>query len=139
MKIKEMPLDELELLSYLDIAYELLRTEKKQKTTQELFGEVCDLLKISNDDKMEMIGDFYMNLSMDKRFIMIDDKWDLKEFHSIKPVMDDDDDEIVEDEIETSYETEDDDFKVESDDDNDDDDMDDLGDLVVVDEEELEE
>ncbi len=47
MNVRQMPLEELELLSYTDIAYELLKLDKKPKTTHALFKEVCDILKIS--------------------------------------------------------------------------------------------
>ena len=47
MNVRQMPLEELELLSYTDIAYELLKLDKKPKTTRDLFKEVCDLLEIS--------------------------------------------------------------------------------------------
>ena len=45
MNIRQMPLEELELLSYTDIAYELLKLDKKSATTPILFGEVCKLLQ----------------------------------------------------------------------------------------------
>ena len=50
MNVRQMPLEELELLSYTDIAYELLKLDKKPKTTHALFKEVCDLLQISEDN-----------------------------------------------------------------------------------------
>ena len=94
MNIRQMPLEELELLSYTDIAYELLKLDKKPKTTRDLFKEVCDLLQISEDNMFEMIGDFYTTLTTDKRFILLDSaEWDLKEAHCVKTIIDDEDDE----------------------------------------------
>lgn len=144
MNVREMPLEDLELLSYTDIAYELLKLDKKPKTTPVLFGEVCKLLEISEDNMMEMIGDFYTTLTTDKRFLLLDSaEWDLKEFHAVKTIVDDeDDDESQEEETEeeTPEETEDEAVVGNIDEfDDTDDDMDDLEDLVVVTEEELEE
>lgn len=143
MNVRQMPLEELELLSYTDIAYELLKLDKKPKTTPALFGEVCKLLEISEDNMMEMIGDFYTTLTTDKRFLLLDSaEWDLKEFHSVKTIIDDEDDESDEDEEETDEPegTEDEAVASDMDDfDDADDDMDDLEDLVVVTEEEMEE
>lgn len=144
MNVRQMPLEELELLSYTDIAYELLKLDKKSKTTPVLFGEVCKLLEISEDNMMEMIGDFYTSLTTDKRFLLLDSaEWDLKEFHAVKTIVDDleDDDteETEEDEEEVPEETEDEAVVPDSMDFDDTDDMDDLEDLVVVTEEELEE
>lgn len=139
MNIRQMPLEELELLSYTDIAYELLKLDKKPKTTRDLFKEVCDLLQISEDNMFEMIGDFYTTLTTDKRFILLDSaEWDLKEAHSVKTIIDDEDYEEGEEE-----ETEEEEDEAVSNDEEDfddiDDEIDDLEDLVVVTEEEMDE
>lgn len=145
MNVRQMPLDELELLSYTDIAYELLKLDKSPKTTPVLFGEVCKLLEISEDNMMEMIGDFYTNLTTDKRFILLDSaEWDLKEAHSVKTIIDDEDDEENEEDEENDdeeiNETEDEAISDSVDDFDDvDEEMDDLEDLVVVTEEEMDE
>ena len=146
MNVRQMPLEELELLSYTDIAYELLKLDKKAKTTPVLFGEVCKLLEISEDNMMEMIGDFYTTLTTDKRFLLLDSaEWDLKEFHAVKTIVDDieeedSSEEETEDEEETTSETEDEAVADNIDDfDDADETMDDLEDLVVVTEDELEE
>jgi DNA-directed RNA polymerase subunit delta len=145
MTVREMSLDELELLSYTDIAYELLKLDKKTMTTPELFGEVCKLLEISEDVMFDLIGDFYTNLTTDKRFLLLEDaKWDLKEFHSVKLVVEDDEEEEEETEESEDEELEEgneDDAVEEDNEDYDDldDDMDDLEDLVIVTEDELEE
>lgn len=140
MNIKNMPLEELELLSYTDIAYEILKEEKKPMSTPALFKEVCKLLNIDDDAMMEMIGDFYTSLTTDKRFILLDSaEWDLKESHVVKLVVDDDEEEeeSTEDTEEVSEETED---EAVSDEEEDFDDTDDsLDDLVIISEEDMEE
>lgn len=144
MNVRKMPLEELELLSYTDIAYELLKSDKKPMTTPVLFGEVCKLLEISEDAMMDMIGEFYTTLTTDKRFLLLDSaEWDLKEFHAVKTIVDDEDEENeeeTEDEEEIAEETEDDAVESDIDDFDDlDDDSDDLEDLAIVTEEEMEE
>ena len=137
MNVRQMPLEELELLSYTDIAYELLKLDKKPKTTRDLFKEVCDLLEINEDNMFEMIGDFYTTLTTDKRFILLDSaEWDLKEAHSVKTIVDDEEDEDEEEpeeEADEAISDEEEDF------DDIDDDMDDLEDLAIVTEEEMDE
>lgn len=134
-----MPLEELELLSYTDIAYEILKEEKKPMSTPALFKKVCELLNIDDDAMMEMIGDFYTSLTTDKRFILLDSaEWDLKESHVVKLVVDDDEEEEnTEDTEEAFEETED---EAVSDEEEDFDDTDDsLDDLVIISEEDMEE
>ncbi|MEG2620510.1 MAG: DNA-directed RNA polymerase subunit delta [Bacilli bacterium] len=139
MNIRKMPLEDLELLSYTDIAYELLKSDKKSKTTPILFGEVCKLLEIDENMMFELIGDFYTTLTTDRRFILLENaEWDLKEFHVVKPVIDDDDDE-EEVEIEDDEEVETEEDVVDEEDYDGDEDTDDLDDLAIVTEEELEE
>lgn len=112
MNIKKMNIEELEKLSHLDIAYNLLKYEKVKLTTVDLLKEVCNALNYGDKEFDSLIGDFYTSLNLDKRFILIDGKWDLSENHSVKIViedeMDEDDDEYEELEEETDDDIEDD-------------------------------
>lgn len=143
MNIKKMSIEELEQLSYTDIAYEILKDSKKPKNTPKLFGAVCKLLKIDEDNMMEMIGDFYTSLTTDKRFILLDSaEWDLKDSHSVKMVIEEDEDDSSDDDISDesiSEETEDEAVTPDTENFDDDDDLDDIEDLVIVSEEEMEE
>ena len=47
MSIREKNLEELELMSYTDIAYEIIKEDKKAYNTPNLFKEVCKLLELS--------------------------------------------------------------------------------------------
>ena len=144
MNIRNKSIDELEMLSYQDIAYEIIKTDKKPYKTPDLFKQVCHLLEIDEDSMYEMIGEFYTNLTTDKRFLLLDDaKWDLKEFHVVKTIIDEDEDEdesakIEKQEVETTDQAEDDAVLDEKEDYNDLDDEDDLDDLSIVTEEDLE-
>lgn len=145
MNVRKMSKDELELLSYTDIAYELLKLDKKSRKTNDLFKEVCNLLQISEDNMLDMIGDFYTTLTTDKRFILLDTaEWDLRDAHSVKTIIDDEEDEEADDEEEETEEepeeTEDEAVTDNIEDfDDQDDDMDDLEDLAIVSEEEMDE
>ena len=139
-------------MSYSDIAYEIIKEDKKQYNTPNLFKEVCKLLNLSDEEFEEKIGDFFTALSTDQRFIFIDSvNWDLKENHVVKVVVDEGEDDMPED---VSDDEEDEDEEEDNDDDNDidedleddysDDDMDDrseddLEDLTILDEDEIEE
>ena len=133
MSIRKRDLLDLELMSYNDIAYELIKEDKKQYTTPDLFKEICKLLNLSDEEYAEKIGDFFTALTTDGRFILLDSvNWDLKENHVVKVVVDDED-------IETSSDEEDieDDYSDESVDSSNDDEED-MKDLTIVDEEDIE-
>lgn len=147
MSIKKMSIEELELMSYNDIAYEIIKEDKKKKyNTPTLFKEVCKLLGLSDEEFAEKLADFFTALTTDGRFILIDStNWDLKENHAVKVVVDDGDEE----EIESDEEDESEDDPENSEDIEDDysdeavdsssEDEEDMQDLTIVDEEDIEE
>jgi DNA-directed RNA polymerase delta subunit len=143
MSIRKKKLEELELMSYTDIAYEIIKEDKKKYDTKKLFQEVCKLLELDEDTFVEQIGDFFTALTTDGRFIFIDSKaWDLKENHKVNIVVDDGDEEDIEiDETSDEEMTEDhddieDDYSDEAVDDSKEDE-DDLGELTIVDEDDI--
>ena len=140
--MKKMSKEELELLSNKDIT-NLLLEEKGKQTTPDLFKKIIKLLELPESTFDQKIGDYYTSLTTDKRFILIDGKWDLRSRHTSDKVIkveDDEDEEEEEEEIEEETDDEIADYdSINNDDDADlDDDEDDLKDLVVLDEDELE-
>lgn len=144
MKLKDMTIEELETLSYTDLAFLVLSENGKSMNTPSVFKKICQLLGISDEEYSAKIGDFYTSLTTDKRFVLLDNaEWDLRDNHSIKIVMDDEEDEeeVLEDEEdnedgEEMEEELEDDIDAQVDDDDIVDDDDDLDDLAIVDEEE---
>ena len=140
MSIKKMTKEELELLSYKDIT-NLLLEEEGPKNTPDLFKKIVGLLGLSDSFYEAKIGDYYMMLTTDKRFLLLDDgKWDLRSRHTSDKIVT-----VEEDEEETELEEattkikddqEEPDYDVDQDDEYDDND-DDLADLVILDEDEL--
>ena len=139
MSLSKMNKEELELLSYTDIAKLYLEEKKKTLNTASLFKEVCNLLSLSESEYSEKITDFFQSLTTSKDFILLPSgEWDLKSKHSVKVVMDelyeekDEDDEF---EVEPEEMTEEDEFN--SIDDEEDYADDDLSDLTILNEDEL--
>ena len=146
MKIKDMTKKDLELLSYYDIAYMLLK-ENKPMNTPTLFKTICDLLELGEDEYTNKIGEFYTSMTTDKRFILLDSaEWDLRDNHSVKITIDDDDeedeeleDEELEDEIEEETDEEDLEEPIDDEELDVDTDDDELDDLSIINEEDIEE
>jgi len=141
MSLSKMTKDEIELLSYTDIAKLYLEENKTTLNTAELFKEVCRLLELSEGEYQEKITDFFQSLTTSKDFILLNDgKWDLKSKHSVKVAMD----ELYEEQSE-----EDEDFELEPEDEMSEEDEynsiddeedyadDDLSDLTILNEDEL--
>jgi len=141
MSLKTMKKEELDLLSNKDITELLLKENKRQYKTLDLFKKIIKLKGLPEDTIDKKIADYYMQLSTDKRFILLDNgKWDLRCNHTsdkiAKASIEDDDEEESEEEIEEDLDIED---SYDDDDDADDysDEADDIKDLVIVDEDEL--
>ena len=139
MSLSKMTKEELELLSYTDIAKLYLEENKTTLDTAKLFKEVCNLLELSEAEYQDKIADFFQSLTTTKSFILLPDgKWDLKAKHSVKIVMDDlyeEKDEEEEYDVEPEEITEEDEFN--SIDDEEDYADEDLGDLTILNEDEL--
>lgn len=139
MKLKNVNKEDLENMSYDDIAYLLLENRKRKIKIIDLFNEVGKLVHLDEAEIEDKIGDFFEMLTLDKRFIMLDDgAWDLRSRHAGDNLIIDDDEDMplddeIEDDEELDEEEEDEDLFY---DDNDDDTEDDLKDLVVIDEDE---
>ena len=143
MKLKDLSKEELEAMSYDDIALMILTESGKQMKINELFKEVCNILELSESEFVDKLPAFFDVLSTDHRFIMLENGlWDLKTKHSTKIVLDNEEDEeeieeTLEDMDEEIEETEDKDIFADDDDSDDlDNDDDDLKDLVIIDEDE---
>lgn len=149
MSLEKMTKEELELLSYKDIAYLILKDNKEPMSTPDIFKKVCELLGYSDKEYSDKIGDFYTTMTIDKRFTLLDTaEWDLRERRSVPLILDDEEDdseedleEEMEEDIEDDQDIDEDDYgDGDTEDDLDDTDSDDdLGDLTIVTEEELEE
>lgn len=143
MKIKDMTKEELEALSYDDIAYLILEESGTKTKITDLFQEVCNLLELSHDEYEAKIADFFQMLSTDQRFVMLEKGfWDLKSRHQTKIILDDTDEEDLDEENidDTDDMAEDNDDEIFYDDEeNDDDTDDDLKDLVIVSEDDADE
>lgn len=139
MKVK-LTDEEIETMSYDDVAYLILKEYGKKMKTLDLFKKVVKVMKLDEEEVTRGIGDFFELLLTDKRFIMVESGfWDLKIKYLTNIIIEEDDEEeelefIIEDE------EEDDDTEISYDEDNEnDDDDDDLDNLVIIDDSDTEE
>ncbi len=142
--MKSIKKEDVVNLSYKDITYLLLEQNNKGMNTLDLFNNIIELLELPESTIDTKIADYYTSLTTDKRFLLVDGLWDLRSRHtSDKVLVNVDDEELDEEEnLEESDELDDelesDDYEEDIDDDTSyDDDDDGLGDLVVLDEDEM--
>ncbi len=139
MKFKNKTIEELEVMSFDDLAYEILKEKGKKMKTADIFKIICEILNLSESEFESQIADFFTLLATEKRFIQLEKGfWDLRENHTAKIELEEveDEEEIVEETEDSPVETEEDDLYLDETKDTEDDDTeDDLKDLVVLDEE----
>lgn len=141
MKFKNKTIEELETMSFDDLAYEILKEKGKKMKTADIFQIICEILNLSESEFEEQIADFFTLLATEKRFIQLEKGfWDLRENHTAKIELDslnDEEEEMLDELEEDRLDSEEDDdlYLDETKDADDDDTEDDLKDLVVLDEE----
>lgn len=137
MKLKDYKPEELEVMSYDDIALLVLESAGKKMKTIDLFKSVIKAL--GETENLDKVGDFYSVLATNKNFILLDNGfWDLKSKHNSKVVIEDEEEDISETldelpELKDESEEEEEDIFYETDDTDDDADDDDLKDLLIID------
>ena len=146
MNLKDIPKEELETMSYDEIAYLVLEQNGKKMKLLDLFKKVCKVLDLPEETVEERITDFFELLSINKKFILLKNGyWDLSTNHVQDMVVEDEEDdtvseELTEDDEDSSMDMEDeednDDIFYDSSMDDEDDDDDDLKDLVIIDDDE---
>ena len=145
MNLKDIPKEELEAMSYDEIAYLVLEQNGKKMKLLDLFKKVCKILDLPESIVEERIADFFELLTINKKFILLKNGyWDLSTRHQ-QDIIIEDEEENMEDEIdeelddmdmEDSLDDNEDDIYYDDDLDDNSDDDDDLKDLVIIDEDE---
>lgn len=137
MKLKSISEEEIETMSYDDIAYVILKEKGKKMKLLDLFNEVIDQLKLNKEEAENHLADFFSLLSTEKRFIQLDKGfWDLRENHTSKVELSDIEEDDEEDEIEVEEEQnqEEDEMYIDETKESDDEEVEDeYKDLVVID------
>lgn len=141
MNIKNMSKEELENTPYDDLAFALLTEKKHAMKIIDLFKEIGKLIELTDAEVEDKIGDFFELLTLDKRFVMLDDgSWDLRTRHVGEVIIDDDEEDVTLDleDVEETLEIEEKEDEIFYDEEDDDEPDDDLKDLVIIDDEDSE-
>ena len=73
--------------SMVEVGYELLEKKQGPQKFNKFWGEVSEVLGLDEVESESYISDFYTNLSLDERFVLLEDNtWDLRERQSFEKV-----------------------------------------------------
>lgn len=82
MALDHLTKEQLEEMSLIEVASELLITQKKSYTFGELLDDVKQILGLSDEEVRPKIAQFYTDLNIDGRFICIgENQWGLREWY----------------------------------------------------------
>ncbi|WP_318509297.1 DNA-directed RNA polymerase subunit delta [Bacillus sp. T3] len=163
MSLEQYSKEQLQEMSFIEIAYEFLSGKKQAVAFPEIIDEIKKTLNITDEEVKQRIAQFYTDLNIDGRFLALgDNRWGIRTWYPVdqveeeivtpvkpkkkkaKKVVEDDDfedfDEIEEDD-DLGFDDVDelDDDILDEDDDDFDDDLDDDDDDLLEDDAELEE
>ena len=90
VSLEQLNKEELKEMSMIEASVEILKEKKQPVSFIDLFNEVCDILGLSEEEKDEVISQFYTDLNIDGRFMNIGgNTWGLKAWYPIEQIEDD--------------------------------------------------
>ena len=112
--------------SMCNVAYEILKEVNEKVAFNALWGAVCDRLGVKEEDRNNLISTFYTQLTLDGRFMFLDENyWDLRVNHTYDEFSDDSYDSYSDEEEDNEDLIDDDEDRIQYEDEDEDEDYDD--------------
>ncbi|MBU8881021.1 DNA-directed RNA polymerase subunit delta [Bacillus sp. FJAT-29790] len=87
MSLKEYSKEQLQEMSLIEMAFELLKSRKEAVSFKEIMDELTSLLGLSDAEVKQRIAQFYTDLNIDGRFLGLgDNRWGLRVWYPIDQV-----------------------------------------------------
>jgi DNA-directed RNA polymerase subunit delta len=89
VSLEQLSPEEIQEMSMIELAYEILASKKQAISFKELLEEISQLLNLSEEQVSEKIAQFYTELNIDGRFISIgENRWGLKAWYRYEQIDD---------------------------------------------------
>ncbi|MGP4081620.1 DNA-directed RNA polymerase subunit delta [Pseudalkalibacillus sp. R45] len=77
--------EELKEVSMLEIAFHILKDNKKPTPFTELMGQVSKMRNLSPEEQKQRVAQFYTDINIDGRFVCVgDNQWGLKVWYPVE-------------------------------------------------------
>lgn len=87
MSLQQFSEEQLQEMSFIELAYELLAEKKQAVTFSEIMDEIKSVLNISDDEVKSRIAQFYTDLNIDGRFLSLgENRWGLRVWYPVDQV-----------------------------------------------------
>lgn len=84
MSLNQITQEELQEMSLMEIAFELLKEKKQPVSFKELMDEITKLRGLTEDEVRARIAQFYTDLNIDGRFMTIgENRWGLRVWYPV--------------------------------------------------------
>lgn len=89
MSLKQYSKEDLQEMSFIEIAYELLEGNKQPISFKEIMDEIKSILGLSEDEVKSRIAQFYTDLNIDGRFLALgENRWGLRVWYPVDQIED---------------------------------------------------
>ncbi|MBT2640714.1 DNA-directed RNA polymerase subunit delta [Bacillus sp. ISL-41] len=90
MSLSQYSKEELQEMSLIEVAYEILKEKKQAITFQELMTEIKSILKLDEADVSEKMVQFYTDINIDGRFMSQGEgRWGLRVWYPVDQIEED--------------------------------------------------
>jgi DNA-directed RNA polymerase subunit delta len=87
LSLKQFSKEELQQMSFIEVAHDLLVEKKSVVSFQGLLDEITRLLDVSESEARGRMVQFYTDLNIDGRFIALgDNRWGLREWYPVDQI-----------------------------------------------------
>lgn len=87
MSVRELPQDQLQEMSFIEVATALLVESKQPMTFQEMVDEISSILSLSAEETQRRMIPFYTDLNVDGRFLAVaEGRWGLRAWYPLDQV-----------------------------------------------------
>ncbi|QPC47743.1 DNA-directed RNA polymerase subunit delta [Mangrovibacillus cuniculi] len=87
MSVRELPQDQLQEMSFIEVATALLTESKQPMTFQEMVDEISSILSLSEEETKRRMIPFYTDLNVDGRFLAVaEGRWGLRAWYPLDQV-----------------------------------------------------
>ncbi len=84
MSLEQFSKEQLQEMSLIEVAYELLKSKKEPMAFNDIMDEVAKLLDLSEEQVKSKIAQFYTDLNIDGHFIGLgDNRWGLRSWYPV--------------------------------------------------------
>ncbi|WP_449620170.1 DNA-directed RNA polymerase subunit delta [Robertmurraya sp. Marseille-Q9965] len=85
MSLKQFSQEQLQEMSLIEMAYEMLKNQKQPASFKEIMDEITATLGLSEEEVRTKIAQFYTDLNIDGRFLSLgENRWGLRVWYPVE-------------------------------------------------------